>query len=123
MPNTNLEKLIIVGYNIIEGDKKVSLIKVTLESEEQKLKKLIVSYEDRLLSLPKGSIIAKKRNNNTYFYLSYRRDNKVISEYIGKDKNKIDQVEQKLAKRVHTVNMIKRLQKELMLINKLKESV
>jgi len=101
----------------------VSLIKITLESEEQKLKKLIVSYEDCLLSLPKGSIIAKKRNNNIYFYLSYRKDNKVISEYIGKDKNKIDQIEQKLAKRVHTVNMIKRLQKELMLINKLKESV
>jgi len=101
----------------------VSLIKVTLESEEQKIKKLIVSYEDRLLSLPKGSIIAKKRNNNIYFYLSYRKYNKVISEYIGKDKNKINQIEQKLAKRVHTVNMIKRLQKELMLINKLKEIV
>ena len=101
----------------------MSLIKSTIETEEQKLKKLMGSYEERLLSLPKGSLIAKKRGKNVYYYLSYRRDDKVISEYIGTDTIKIDEIKQNLARRVHTANMIKGLQKELALINKLKESV
>lgn len=101
----------------------MSFIKSALETEEQKLKKLMGCYEERLLLLPKGSLTAKKRGKNVYFYLSYRRDDKVISEYIGTDIIKVDETKQKLARRAHTENMIKALQKELMLINKLKESV
>ncbi len=101
----------------------MSFIKSTLETEEQKLRKLMGSYEELLLSLPKGSLTAKRRGENVYFYLSYRQDAKVISKYIGRDETKIDETKQKLARRMHTENMIKALQKELMLINKLKESV
>ena len=105
------------------GDAKMSIIKSVLETEEQKLKKLMGSYEERLLLLPKGSLTVKKRGKNDYFYLSYRRDDKVISEYVGTDTIKIDDIKQKLKRRAHTENMIKGLQKELVLINKLKESV
>ncbi len=98
----------------------MSFIKSTIEIEEQRIKALVSSYEEQLLLLPKGSLTAKKRGNKVYFYLSYRRKSKVVTDYIGTDMMKIKETRQKLEWRKHAENMIKAFQKELILINRLK---
>lgn len=43
----------------------------------------VKKYREKIAKLPKGSISIKTRGNNAYLYLTYRKDNKIISEYVG----------------------------------------
>ena len=41
------------------------------------------SYQDEILSLPKGKIVLRKVSNNHYLYLLYRDHSKVRNSYLG----------------------------------------
>jgi len=41
------------------------------------------SYQDEILSLPKGKIVLRKVSNNHYYYLLYRDQSKIRNSYIG----------------------------------------
>ena len=62
-------------------------------------------YSNKIIALPKGSLTTK----NDYYYLQYRIGKKVITDYIGKQK---DEIEQKLEKRKHFEQMLCDLKKE-----------
>ena len=40
-------------------------------------------YREKIAKLPKGSVSVKTRGKNAYLYLTYRENNKIISEYVG----------------------------------------
>lgn len=63
----------------------MSIIFGVLREEFERLEQLAKKYRQEIQALPKGSIQKKRRNGHCYVYLSYRKQNKVISKYIGKD--------------------------------------
>jgi len=82
---------------------------------------LLNSYEKQLEGLPKGSLREKERNGKTYYYLAYRNDGKVVSDYIGNDESIIDTLREQLKRRKCVEALIKNIKKELALMNKVLE--
>ena len=79
---------------------------------------LRVAYEKQLAELPKGSLRIKERNGKQYYYLTYRRDGKVVSEYIGSDKKAVYELKEQLERRKDIENLLKSIKKELALMSK-----
>lgn len=71
-----------------------------------------------LNNLPKGSIKKRKINNNNYYYLQYRENQKVIQKYLGKN-NPID-LEKKLKRKKLLQKQLKEINSNIKIIEKLK---
>jgi hypothetical protein len=65
----------------------MSIIKDILRDERDRLILLRDQIGEQILSLPKGSLSRKKRNNHNYYYLAFRKGEKVVFKYIGKEKS------------------------------------
>ncbi|MFI3171692.1 MAG: hypothetical protein R3Y24_17530 [Eubacteriales bacterium] len=71
-------------------------------------------------TLPKGSLVVRKIGNQEYCYINYRKNRKVISQYIGKKEIiNIDEWKKKINKRKHLERVIKDLQEEEKQIRKI----
>ena len=90
---------------------------VLLEEKERNLM-MQTHYLHEISMLPKGTIVKKNINNRDYYYLVYRNGNKIISDYLGKETDKIPEIQQNIDKRKFLENSVKKLKKELKLINK-----
>jgi hypothetical protein len=90
---------------------------VLLEEKERNLA-MQKRYLEEIETLPKGSVTKKKINGKEYYYLIYRKGNKVITEYLGNDEAKIDEVKKKINTRKSLENSIKKLKLELKIISK-----
>ena len=84
----------------------------TIQKEKNRVDYMLASYLGQLEMLPKGSIIAKTVGQNVYYYLKYRNGKKVVSDYLGKDGEKVAVVRAELEKRRHIETMISQLQAE-----------
>lgn len=73
---------------------------------------MISEYEQALLVLPKGTLVSKSVNSNSYYYLQYRQEKKIISKYIGKDSEKVEQVRVQIERRKHIKAMLNALRAE-----------
>ena len=80
---------------------------------------MLMKYREEYDRLPKGSISEKKAGDKTYYYLKYRDGKKVVSQYISK--SQIDEIRAQIEKRKHIEAMIKSLQEELAIANKVLE--
>ena len=94
----------------------------TTMREAKRMDALCESYEKQLENLPKGSLRLKVRNSKNYYYLFYRRDGKVVSDYVGTDENTIDELKERLERRRGIENLLKGIKKELALMNKVLEA-
>jgi len=63
----------------------MSILKSIIKDEYNRLHELKEIYIEELKKLPKGSIFKRKIKNQDYYYLNYRDNNKVKSEYLGKE--------------------------------------
>ena len=90
----------------------MSLITTMLEKERSRNEYMRDYYRNQIATLPKGSVVAKKAGNNTYYYLQYRNGPKVLSDYIGKESEKVDRVREQTTKRKHFEAMLSKLNKE-----------
>lgn len=99
------------------------LIKSVVLEEERRNAEMIATYEKELKSLPKGNLSIKKIGNNEYYYLKYRNGKKIVTDYIGKDKGKIAQIEEQIKRRKHHENMLSALVKEQIIISKILEGL
>lgn len=99
------------------------LIKNVVLEEQKRNAEMIATYEKELESLPKGNLSIKKTGNNEYYYLKYRNDKKIVTDYIGKDKEKIEQIEEQIKRRKHYENMLSALLKEQKIISKILEGL
>jgi len=100
----------------------MSYITATIEREAEKMSALLGLYEKQLGALPKGSLHAKERNGKNYFYLSYRKDGKVVTDYVGNDETALNSLKEQLERRENIERLRKAIKHELRLMNKAKEA-
>lgn len=92
-------------------EKKKYYIDVVLEKEKQRNERMLLAYEERILKLPRGSLVIRKLNGKEYCYLRYREGKKVIQKYAGtidKEKN----IRKKIEERDHLIKLIAMLKEE-----------
>jgi hypothetical protein len=99
------------------------LIKSVVYEEQKRNTEMIETYRSELKNLTKGNLSIKKIGNNEYYYLKYRNDKKIITDYIGKDKEKIEQIEEQIKRRKHYKDMLSALMKEQKIISKILEGL
>lgn len=97
----------------------MSILSTIIFKEEKRNESMIQKYKKELESLPKGKIMMKNINSKTYFYLCYRDGKKVISKYIGKDKNEIVKIQDDLIRRNQIMEILEKLEKERNMIKKM----
>lgn len=97
----------------------MNLILSTVLEEKQRIEYMLQKYAASLAELPKGTISEKKINEKTYYYLKYRDGKKVISKYVGK--HEIDTLRQQIDHRKHIETMIKSLQEEKAIADRILE--
>ncbi len=90
--------------------------------EAKKLSVLRDSYEKQLAALPKGSLRTKEQNGRKYFYLAYRKNGKVVNEYIGNDESVVADLQEQIERRKGIESLVKAIKKELALMNKVLEA-
>ena len=96
------------------------LINSVIEKEALRNEKMIREYETLIASLPKGSLICRKKE---YYYLKYREDGKLHDEYIGKNPDMISSVREQLEQRRHYTQMLSALKQEQKAIHKILEGL
>ncbi len=96
----------------------MSYFAITVERKLKRMSALRESYENLLANLPKGSLRVKERNGKKYFYLSYRRDGKVVSDYVGNNEDTLDGLKEQLRRRKGIEKLLKKINNELRLISK-----
>lgn len=67
-----------------------------LDYEIKSNKERITAMKKYLEEHPAVSIYKRKLNRKTYYYKKFRKDGKSISEYIGSDKNDMEELLKKL---------------------------
>ena len=89
---------------------RLNLILSTILQEKERIDRMLAKYQEKLETLPKGTISEKKVKQSTYFYLKYREGKKVISRYIPQ--KDVEAVREQVEKRRHIETMIRSLQEE-----------
>ena len=96
----------------------MSVIKGVLLEEKERNLRMQNLYLQEISMLPKGTIVNKSKKSGDYYYLSYRSGKQVVSDYLGKDIKKVQEVQQNIDKRKHLEGLVKNLKSELKLISK-----
>lgn len=90
----------------------MSMLASIVAKEEMRNKNMILQYTKELDELPKGSIRAKNVKGKIYYYLNYRDGDKVISKYIGKDEEKLQDLRKQIERRIQIEKILKELKAE-----------
>ena len=100
-------------------DKHTSVIRGVLADELARNERMKRRYLTELDTLPKGSLMLRRIGKQEYYYLKYRENKNVKSEYLGK-KGEIDieSIKDKIGKRKHIEKIIKNLEVEEKEINR-----
>ena len=98
---------------------RLNLILHTVTQEKQRIEYMLLKYQNELSSLPKGTISEKIVGEKTYYYLKYRDGKKIVSKYISK--KEIESVRALVEKRRHIEAMVKSLQEEKAIADKVLE--
>lgn len=120
LPHGFIDFLFTVGYNI-DGVMVMSLLTEVVTQEQQRIERMIQKYESELYRLPKGTLITKSIKGNQYCYLQYRNGQKTVSEYIGRDREKIEEIKEQIERRRHIQAMLKVLNEEFATAQKMLE--
>lgn len=90
----------------------------TILKEKHRVEYMLERYRRIRDELPKGSLSEREKNGQKYYYLKYREGKKVVTKYLGKDAGDMPLL---IEKRKHTEAMIKSLENELRIANKVLE--
>lgn len=96
------------------------LIINVVQNEAKRNESMIQQYETLIAELPRGSLICRKEE---YYYLKYRKNGKVMDEYIGKDPEVVEALRKKLDLRKHYSQMLSALKQEQKAIQKILEGL
>ncbi len=97
----------------------LNLILHTVAQEKQRIEYMLMKYQNELSSLPRGTISEKTVGERTYYYLKYRDGKKIVSKYISK--KEIENVRALVERRRHIEAMVKSLQEEKAIADKVLE--
>jgi len=101
---------------------KMSYFLMMTKREVTRMTALKQNYEKELASLPKGTIRKKAKRARVYFYLAYRAEGKVVSEYIGYDESALDDLRERLERRKNIEALLRSIKNELRLMNRALEA-
>lgn len=93
----------------------MSLILDMLMQEQRRIINMKEKYKIQLDMLPKGTLSLKKKE---YYYLTYRKDNRVVTDYIGKYSVQVEKLKEKIERRKQIEKILKEIDKEYELIRK-----
>lgn len=97
----------------------MAIIEGVLLEEINRLEQNITSYQEMLVSLPRGSIFIRKMGNSHFVYRKRKEDGKVISEYLGNMNDKDVQRQISLSKDYKRIsNNIRIAKRELVKLRK-----
>ena len=99
----------------------MSLVIRTMQREKERIENMLAGYSRQLTGLPKGAIVRKTVGQNVYYYLKYRDGKKVVTDYLGKDGDKVQRIKEELMKRRHIQAMVAHLRSELALAERVLE--
>ncbi len=97
----------------------LNLILHTVKQEKQRIEYMLAKYQSEFSDLPRGTIFEKTIGEKTYYYLKYRDGKKVVSQYVSK--KEIEKVRALVEKRRHIEAMVKSLQEEKAIADKVLE--
>lgn len=90
-----------------------SIIRIMLKNEYDRTLRMIEIYRDELQKYPIGSPVIRKHSNNSYMYLAYRDNGKVINKYIGNiNSEKVKRLEKDLMKRRYLSDVLNKMEFE-----------
>lgn len=104
---------------IISVGDTMNLILSTIMQEKQRIDRMLESYLHERERLPKGTLSEKRVGERTYFYLKHRDGKKVVSQYVPVDT--VDEVREQIEHRKHIDAMIRSLQQEQRIAQKVLE--
>ena len=96
----------------------MNYLSATLGREAKRMSVLREVYEKQLETLPKGSLRVRERGGKTYYYLAYRKDGKVVSDYVGNNEAAIAPLKEQIERRRGIENLLKSIKNELRLMNR-----
>jgi len=99
----------------------MNYLSVTLTREAKRMSVLREVYEKQLEVLPKGSLRVRERSGKKYFYLAYRKDGKVVSDYVGNEETALTALKEQLERRKGIENLLRSIKNELRLMNRAME--
>lgn len=91
----------------------MAVLKEMLKEEKERLIKMKKFYTDKILELPRGSIVFKKRSNKKYPYLVYRTGEKINTDYLKLNSEELKEVKLKIKKRRKYLKILKEIKKDL----------
>ena len=91
----------------------MAVLKEMFREEKERLLRMKKFYVGKILELPKGSIIFKKRGKRKYPYLIYREKNKVKTDYLKFSNDEIKDLEFKIKKRKKYLKLLREIEKDL----------
>lgn len=97
----------------------MNMILTTIAQEKKRIEYMLRKYQEEYQCLPKGTLSQRKIGDRIYYYLKYREGKKVVSQYISKDD--VEVLRERIDKRRHIEAMIRSLQDELVIANKVLE--
>ena len=89
-----------------------TVIYSTLQEEKKRNIEMQKVYSQQIKSLPKGTVIIKNVSGNKYYYLKYRQNSMVKTDYLGKNKKIVADILKKIEERKHLQEILKRLKTE-----------
>ena len=101
------------------GDEIMRMLENLVLKEARTFEILKKQYEAMLAELPKGSLTLKR---GAYYYLNYKEHGKMISKYVGKKSPEIDSLREKIEKRRHIEKMLRNINAELKIAQKVRDS-
>lgn len=91
----------------------MAVLKEMLEEEKERLIKMKKFYMDKILELPKGSIVFKSRGEKKYPYLVYREGKKIKTDYMKINSEQLKELKLKIKKRRKYFKILKEIEKDL----------
>ncbi|MFA5014723.1 MAG: hypothetical protein WC549_04180 [Actinomycetota bacterium] len=91
----------------------MAVLKGIFKEEKERLIKMGKFYMDKILELPKGSVVFKKRGNKKYPYMVYRTGRKVNTDYLKLNSEELNDLKLKIKKRRKYLKILKEIKKDL----------
>lgn len=83
-----------------------------------------IALGNKMQDFRRGTLVIKKRREESYYYLSYRDGKKVITDYLGKlSKQNIKKINDEINEGIKIKNELKKLQEEEIKIRKLIKAI
>ena len=91
----------------------MAVLKEMFKEEKERLIKTKKFYMDKILELPRGSIVFKSRGNKKYPYLIYRSGKKIKTDYLKLGSNGLKKLKLNIRKRKKYLKLLKEIEKDL----------